>query len=139
MAVKPSSRTHRNLLSLARPTLRETIGRLAPGSPLRNGLERILRGRTGALIVLGYDATVSKPSAMAASPWMCATRRPACGSCRRWTAPRCCPATAPAFCGPMSNWCRIHRYPPTNPAPGTARRNALPSRPAIRWCRLAIR
>ena len=35
------------------PTLRETIGRLAPGTALRDGLERILRGRTGALIVLG--------------------------------------------------------------------------------------
>lgn len=38
-----------------KPTLRETIGRLAPGTALRDGLERILRGRTGALIVLGYD------------------------------------------------------------------------------------
>ena len=36
-------------------TLRETIGRLAPGTALRDGLERILRGRTGALIVLGYN------------------------------------------------------------------------------------
>ena len=36
-------------------TLRETLGRLAPGTPLRDGLERILRGKTGALIVLGYD------------------------------------------------------------------------------------
>ena len=33
--------------------LRETIARLAPGTALRDGLERILRGRTGALIVLG--------------------------------------------------------------------------------------
>jgi diadenylate cyclase len=40
------------------PTLRETIGRLAPGTPLRDGLERILRGRTGALIVLGCDDAV---------------------------------------------------------------------------------
>jgi diadenylate cyclase len=41
-----------------RPTLRETVGRLAPGTALRDGLERILRGRTGALIVLGYDDSV---------------------------------------------------------------------------------
>src|SRR6516225_387129 len=41
-----------------RPTLREAVGRLAPGTALRDGLERILRGRTGALIVLGYDDTV---------------------------------------------------------------------------------
>lgn len=38
--------------------LRDTIGRLAPGTALRDGLERILRGRTGALIVLGYDERV---------------------------------------------------------------------------------
>lgn len=41
-----------------RPTLRETIARLAPGTGLRDGLERILRGRTGALIVLGHDENV---------------------------------------------------------------------------------
>ncbi|MEV0947467.1 DNA integrity scanning diadenylate cyclase DisA [Rhodococcus sp. NPDC049939] len=42
------------------PALRETIARLAPGTALRDGLERILRGRTGALIVLGYDAQVEE-------------------------------------------------------------------------------
>src|SRR6195952_6025086 len=31
---------------------------MAPGTPLREGLERILRGRTGALIVLGYNPVV---------------------------------------------------------------------------------
>jgi diadenylate cyclase len=31
---------------------------MAPGTALRDGLERILRGRTGALIVLGYDRMV---------------------------------------------------------------------------------
>jgi diadenylate cyclase len=43
---------------LVHPALRETLRRLAPGTPLRDGLERILRGRTGALIVLGYDERV---------------------------------------------------------------------------------
>ncbi|WP_169164493.1 DNA integrity scanning diadenylate cyclase DisA [Cellulomonas taurus] len=38
--------------------LRSTLAAVAPGTELRDGLERILRGRTGALIVLGYDATV---------------------------------------------------------------------------------
>jgi diadenylate cyclase len=37
---------------------RLTLATLAPGTPLREGLERILRGRTGALIVLGFDKTV---------------------------------------------------------------------------------
>ncbi|MGE2816739.1 DNA integrity scanning diadenylate cyclase DisA [Mycobacterium heidelbergense] len=44
--------------AVTRPTLRETIARLAPGTGLRDGLERILRGRTGALIVLGNDENV---------------------------------------------------------------------------------
>jgi diadenylate cyclase len=38
--------------------LRTTLARVAPGTHLRDGLERILRGRTGALIVLGQDRTV---------------------------------------------------------------------------------
>src|SRR5262245_8340267 len=58
MAVKTSGRSSRNVVQLARPTLRETIARLAPGTALRDGLERILRGRTGALIVIGYDDSV---------------------------------------------------------------------------------
>ena len=35
-----------------------TLATVAPGTPLRDGLERILRGRTGGLIVLGYDDDV---------------------------------------------------------------------------------
>ena len=58
MAVKSARAGRGNVVQLARPTLRETLGRLAPGTALRDGLERILRGRTGALIVLGYDDTV---------------------------------------------------------------------------------
>ncbi|MGO8885571.1 MAG: diadenylate cyclase, partial [Streptosporangiaceae bacterium] len=38
---------------------RAAIAALAPGTALRDGLERILRGSTGALIVLGYDQTVA--------------------------------------------------------------------------------
>lgn len=38
--------------------LRANLALMAPGTALRDGLERILRGRTGALIVLGYDPVV---------------------------------------------------------------------------------
>ncbi len=38
--------------------LRATLASIAPGTSLRDGLERVLRGRTGALIVLGNDRTV---------------------------------------------------------------------------------
>jgi len=40
--------------------LRSTLAAVAPGNGLRDGLERILRGRTGALIVLGIDETVER-------------------------------------------------------------------------------
>jgi diadenylate cyclase len=35
--------------------LRVTLAAVAPGTELREGLERVLRGRTGALVVLGND------------------------------------------------------------------------------------
>ncbi|MBG0739899.1 DNA integrity scanning protein DisA [Paeniglutamicibacter antarcticus] len=40
--------------------LKATLARVAPGTGLRDGLERILRGRTGALIVLGSDRTIDQ-------------------------------------------------------------------------------
>ncbi len=42
--------------------LRATLAAVAPGTELRDGLERILRGRTGALIVLGNDRVVESIS-----------------------------------------------------------------------------
>jgi diadenylate cyclase len=38
--------------------LRQALAAVAPGTALREGLERVLRGRTGALVVLGFDDTV---------------------------------------------------------------------------------
>ncbi len=38
--------------------LRDTLALVAPGTVLRDALERILRGRTGAIIVLGFDESV---------------------------------------------------------------------------------
>ena len=42
--------------------LRATLAAVAPGTALRDGLERILRGNTGALIVLGHDKVVESLS-----------------------------------------------------------------------------
>lgn len=42
--------------------LRATLATIAPGTELREGLERILRGRTGGLLVLGQDRTVESIS-----------------------------------------------------------------------------
>src|SRR5690242_590494 len=40
--------------------LRSTLAGVAPGTAMRDALERILRGRTGALVVLGYDKAVEQ-------------------------------------------------------------------------------
>jgi len=42
--------------------LRTTLAAVAPGTPLRDGLERILRGETGALVVLGDAPEVGQVS-----------------------------------------------------------------------------
>ncbi|HVQ87206.1 MAG TPA: DNA integrity scanning diadenylate cyclase DisA [Actinomycetes bacterium] len=48
----------RTNVSEADALLLDTLATVAPGTPLRDGLERILRGRTGGLVVLGYDKSV---------------------------------------------------------------------------------
>ncbi|CAA9306717.1 MAG: DNA integrity scanning protein DisA [uncultured Friedmanniella sp.] len=40
----------------------EHLARMAPGTPLRDGFERILRGRTGALVVLGRNSAIDEIS-----------------------------------------------------------------------------
>ena len=48
-------------MSIARDERRRSaLAVVAPGTALRAGLERIVRGNTGALIVLGHDQTVSQ-------------------------------------------------------------------------------
>ena len=42
--------------------MRAALAQVAPGTDLREGLERILRGRTGGLIVLGNDEVVERIS-----------------------------------------------------------------------------
>lgn len=43
---------------MSKPTVRRYLKQLAPGTPLRAGLDRILHGGTGALIVLGNNRQV---------------------------------------------------------------------------------
>jgi diadenylate cyclase len=49
--VSPTDRSDGDLM-------RATLAAVAPGTALRDGLERILRGNTGGLVVLGHDKTV---------------------------------------------------------------------------------
>ena len=44
------------------PDLRTVLASVAPGTELREGLQRILRGRTGALIVIGQDKQIESLS-----------------------------------------------------------------------------
>lgn len=47
---------------MARARLRQYQRLLAPGTPIRAGLDRILHGRTGAVVVLGHNAKVAQLS-----------------------------------------------------------------------------
>ena len=81
--------------------LRATLASIAPGTALRDGLERILRGRTGALIVIGHDKTVESIS----TGGFTSTSRsppPGCASWPRWTAAIILDATSPGSSGPPS-------------------------------------
>ncbi|WP_425545824.1 DNA integrity scanning diadenylate cyclase DisA [Aeromicrobium alkaliterrae] len=44
------------------PDLRTVLASVAPGTELREGLQRILRGRTGALVVIGQDKQIESLS-----------------------------------------------------------------------------
>ncbi|MFI5780045.1 DNA integrity scanning diadenylate cyclase DisA [Nocardia sp. NPDC051570] len=55
-AAAPASRREIGTNSPAR----DVVTRLVPGTDLRDGIDRILRARTGALIVLGYDEAVEQ-------------------------------------------------------------------------------
>lgn len=46
----------------ATDAVRANVARLAPGTPLRDGLDRIVNGRTGALIVLGTNPVLEEIS-----------------------------------------------------------------------------
>src|SRR4028118_566635 len=52
----------RGVSAASDPRLRAVMATVAPGTDLREALERILRGRTGALLVLGYDKVVESLS-----------------------------------------------------------------------------
>ena len=70
--------------------LRTTLARVAPGTHLRDGLERILRGRTGALIVLGHGPHRGEHLLRRLRHQHRVLAPPGCANWPRWTARSCC-------------------------------------------------
>jgi hypothetical protein len=111
--------------------LRELLGRIAPGTALRDGLERILAGRTGALIVLGYDRVVESicTGGFALDVALSATRLRELAKMDG--------AVIVSYDGTRIVRAGVHLMPtrpcrPRSPAPGTAPPSGSPSRPASR-------
>lgn len=117
-------------------SLKATLARVAPGTPLRDGLERILRGRTGALIVLGSDRTIDSICSggfeigIEFSPTRLRELAKMDGAI-------VCDKDASNIIKPLSSWSLIPASKPRNQAPGTARPSAWPSRPVYRSFRSA--
>ena len=80
--------------------LRATLAAVAPGTELRDGLERILRGRTGALIVLGHDRVVESICHRRLPPRRRVLRHPAARAGQDGRRASCSTATPPASCAP---------------------------------------
>ena len=118
--------------------LRATLAAVAPGTALRDGLERILRGRTGALIVLGYDKVVDQlcTGGFVLDVEFSATRlRELAKMDGAIVVDRDCTRS----CAPRSSWCPTRRSRPTSPAPATAPPTGSTSRPVCRSSRSASR
>ena len=96
---------------------------VAPGQPLRDGLERVLLANRGALIVVGDDADVLSicTGDFSSTP---NSRPNGCRSWPSWTGPSSCRPTPPASPGPTSTSC------PTRPSP-RRRREPVTARPSV--------
>ena len=83
-------------------TMRKALKALAPGTDLREGLERIQRGHTGALIVLGYNKEVE---ALCSGGFELDVASPAraCVSLQKWMAQSSSLPTTNASAAPMCN------------------------------------
>ena len=131
MAVKAARSGRGNVVQLARPTLRETLGQLAPGTALRDGLERILRGRTGALIVLGLRRRGRGHLRRRLRPRRRLRTDPAARAVQDGRRGRAVQRRHPHPARQRPARPRSRRSRPTSRAPGTGPPSAPPCRPAI--------
>ena len=111
---------------------RAVLASVAPGTPLRDGLERILRGRTGALIVLGFDQAVEDlcDGGFRLDVEFSSTRLREL--CKMDGAVVLNDDATPHPAGQRAADARTRPSPPSSPAPGTAPPNAPACRPGIR-------
>ena len=112
--------------------MRASLSAVAPGTALRDGLERILRGNTGGLIVLGFDKTVESmcTGGFVLDVEFTATRlRELCKLDGALVLDKDITKILRAGVQLVPG---RRRSPPRRPAPGTAPRTASPSRSASR-------
>ena len=112
---------------------------VAPGTALRDGLERILRGNTGGADRARATTRPSSRCAPAASCWTSSSPPPGCASWQDGRRGRARHRRHADPAGRRSSWCPTRRSRPRSPAPGTAPRSGSPSRPATRSSRSASR
>ena len=110
--------------------LRATLAAVAPGTALRDGLERILRGGTGALIVLGYDKIGREPVHRRVRARRGVQLDPAARAGEDGRRHRRRQRLHQDPARRASSWCPTRRSPPTSPAPGTAPPTGSTSRPS---------
>ena len=113
------------------PELAAALARVAPGTELRDGLERIMRGRTGALIVLGHDKGIDALISGGFPLDIDFTATRLRELCKMDGAVIIDSATARS-CAPAPSWSRTRRSPRGRPGHGTAPPTGSPGRPATR-------
>lgn len=79
--VQPDPETSREMQA---EQVRHLMALLAPGTPIREGLDRIVNGRTGGLIVLGDGPEINGVCSGGFPLTSGSPRRP-CASYPRWT------------------------------------------------------
>lgn len=106
--------------------MRASLSAVAPGMALRDGLERILRGNTGGLIVLGMDKTVESmcTGGFVLDVEFTATRL---RELAKLDGALILDKDMTKILRAACSWSRTRRSPPRRPAPGTARRTGSPS------------
>ena len=104
----------------------EALALVAPGTGLRDGLDRVVKAKRGALVVVGDGPDVLGVCSVAS--WTPSSPRNDWPSCARWTRPSSSPLTPAASPGPTFTSSPTPASPPPRRAPATARPSRWPGR-----------